>query len=67
MKRISDLQITPITNARMFFLFCVLHHCASFARECHGTAAVQAYTTPIYDVTVIDKYYFYYGYGHTSY
>ena len=34
------------------YLFCVLHNyqCASFTRECHGTAALQAETTSIYDV-----------------
>ena len=34
------------------YLFCVLHtyHCAYFARECHGTAALQAHTTSIYDI-----------------
>jgi energy-coupling factor transporter transmembrane protein EcfT len=34
------------------YLFCVLHtyYCASFTRECHGTAALQAQTTSIYDV-----------------
>ena len=44
----------PISNTRLFivYLFCVLHtyHYASFTRECHGTAALQAQTTSIYDV-----------------
>jgi hypothetical protein len=26
------------------------YHCASFTRECHGTATLQAQTTSIYDV-----------------
>ena len=42
----ADFQYTNV------YLFCVLHtyHCASFTRECHGTAALQAQTTSIYDV-----------------
>jgi hypothetical protein len=42
----ADFQYT---NA---YLSCVLHtyHCASFTRECHGTAALQTQTTYIYDV-----------------
>jgi len=42
----TDFQYTNV------YLFCVLHtyHCASFTRECHGTAALQAQTTSIYDV-----------------
>jgi hypothetical protein len=32
------------------YLFCVLHHWAFFTRDCHGTAALQAQTTSIYDV-----------------
>jgi len=42
MNRICDLWF-PI-------LFCVLYHCASFTMECHGTAAIQTQTTPMYDV-----------------
>jgi hypothetical protein len=42
----TDFQYTNI------YLFCVLHtyYCASLTRECHGTAALQAQTTSIYDV-----------------
>jgi len=31
-------------------VFDVLHHWASFTRECHGTVAFQTQTTSIYDV-----------------
>jgi hypothetical protein len=37
-----------ISNTR--YLFCVLHHWASFTRECHGTATLQTQTTSTYDV-----------------
>ena len=42
----ADFQYTNV------YLFCVLHtyHYASFTRECHGTVALQAQTTSIYDV-----------------
>jgi hypothetical protein len=42
----------PNSNETNVYLFYVLHtyHCASFTRECHGTAALQAQTTSIYDV-----------------
>ena len=44
----ADFQYTNV------YLFCVLHtymyHCASFTRECQGTAALQAQTTSIYDI-----------------
>jgi len=38
--------------SRFVYLFCALHtfHYASFTRDCHGTAALQAQTTSIYDV-----------------
>ena len=41
-----DFQYTNV------YSFCVLHnyHCGSFTRECHGSAALQAQTTSIYDV-----------------
>ena len=38
----ADFQYTHV------YLFCVLHHCASFAMECHGTA-VHTETTLLYD------------------
>ena len=45
-KRIRDMQITPISNTRMFiyFVYCIIAHL--FTR-CHGKAFLQ---TPIYDV-----------------
>jgi hypothetical protein len=42
----ADFQYTNV------YLFCVFHayYCAFFTRGCHGTAALQAHNTSIYDV-----------------
>jgi hypothetical protein len=33
----------------IYFVYCILNRCASFTRECHGAAALQAQTTSIYE------------------
>jgi len=48
MKRICDLQITPISNTRMFILCIASLHI--WYNECHGTTGLQTQTTSIYDV-----------------
>ena len=42
--------ISPERISNTCYLFCVLHHWASFTRECHGTAILQTQTTSTYDV-----------------
>jgi hypothetical protein len=46
--RLFYISPERISNTR--YLFCVLHHWASFTRECHGTATLQTQTTSTYDV-----------------
>jgi hypothetical protein len=48
MKRIRDMQITPISNTRMFIYFVYfLHYCSSFYKVSWKSLFLQ---TPIYDV-----------------